>query len=60
MTLTWVDWLIMLVYFAFVLGIGVALKRYTTHQHDFFQAGRAIPPGSAGWRSSRPTSARRR
>jgi len=26
MTLTWLDWLLMLVYFAFVLGIGAALK----------------------------------
>ena len=26
MTLTWLDWLLMLVYFAFVIGIGVALN----------------------------------
>jgi solute:Na+ symporter, SSS family len=40
--LTAIDWLIMLVYFAFVLGIGLALKRYMKTSKDFFQAGRAI------------------
>src|SRR5438105_2079135 len=30
MNLTWLDWLLMLVYFDFVLGIGVALRRKTT------------------------------
>jgi SSS family solute:Na+ symporter len=45
MNLTWLDWLVMLVYFAFVLGVGFALKRTTTTSAAFFQAGRAIP----GW-----------
>src|SRR6476659_9185641 len=48
MTLTWLDWLLMLVYFAFVLGVGVALKRSTTTSAAFFQAGRAIPAWIAG------------
>ena len=48
MTLSWVDWLLMLVYFAFVLGIGVALKRYTKTSADFFQAGRAMPAWVCG------------
>ena len=43
MSLTWLDWLLMLVYFAFVLGVGVALKKRTTTSAAFLQAGRAIP-----------------
>src|SRR6184192_2942375 len=38
----------MLVYFAFVLGIGVALKRYMRTSTDFFLAGRAIPAWICG------------
>jgi len=48
MTLTWLDWLLMLVYFAFVLGVGVALRRSTTTSVAFFQAGRAIPAWVCG------------
>jgi SSS family solute:Na+ symporter len=48
MTLTWLDWLLMLVYFAFVIGIGVALKNKTTTSSAFFQAGRAIPAWVCG------------
>jgi SSS family solute:Na+ symporter len=48
MTLTWLDWLLMLVYFAFVLGVGVALKNKTTTSAAFFQAGRAIPAWVCG------------
>ncbi len=40
MNLTYIDWLIMLVYFIFVLGIGFALKRYMRTSNDFFLAGR--------------------
>jgi len=46
--LTAIDWTIMLVYFAFVLGIGVALKRYMRTSTDFFLAGRAIPAWICG------------
>src|SRR5206468_9430629 len=38
----------MLVYFAFVLGIGVALKRFMRTSTDFFLAGRAIPAWVCG------------
>ena len=38
----------MLVYFAFVLGIGVALKRYVKTSTDFFLAGRSIPAWICG------------
>src|SRR5215813_5476626 len=48
MNLTWLDWLLMLVYFAFVLGIGAALRRKTTTSAAFFQAGRAIPAWVCG------------
>jgi SSS family solute:Na+ symporter len=46
--LTFVDWLIMLVYFVFVLGIGFALKRYMRTSNDFFLAGRSIPAWVCG------------
>ncbi len=48
MNLTFVDWLIMLLYFVFVLGIGFALKRYMKTSKDFFQAGRALPAWICG------------
>jgi SSS family solute:Na+ symporter len=48
MSLTWLDWLLMLVYFAFVLGVGVALKKRTTTSVAFLQAGRAIPAWVCG------------
>jgi len=46
--LTSVDWIIMILYFVFVLGIGVALKRYMKTSKDFFQAGRALPAWICG------------
>ena len=46
--LSWIDWLIMLVYFVFVLGIGFALKRYMRTSNDFFLAGRSIPAWVCG------------
>jgi solute:Na+ symporter, SSS family len=46
--LTSVDWLIMLLYFFFVLGIGFALKRFMKTSKDFFQAGRALPAWICG------------
>jgi SSS family solute:Na+ symporter len=46
--LTYIDWLIMLVYFTFVLGIGFALKRYMKTSSDFFLAGRSIPAWVCG------------
>src|SRR5213594_5041466 len=48
MTLTFVDWIIMLVYFVFVLGIGFTLKRYMKTSTDFFLSGRAIPAWITG------------
>src|SRR2546426_2513832 len=48
MTLTGLDWLLMLVYFSFVLGIGFSLKKKTTTSAAFFQAGRAMPAWICG------------
>ncbi|HJQ35368.1 MAG TPA: sodium:solute symporter family protein [Pyrinomonadaceae bacterium] len=46
--LAWVDYVIMVVYFAFVLGIGFALKRYMRTSTDFFLSGRSIPAWITG------------
>jgi len=46
--LTSIDWIIMLVYFVSVLGIGVVLKRYVRTSTDFFLAGRSIPAWICG------------
>jgi SSS family solute:Na+ symporter len=43
-----VDWLILIVYTAFVLGIGFALKRFMRTSSDFFLSGRSIPAWVAG------------
>ena len=43
-----VDYLILIVYFVFVLGIGWALKRYQRTSEDFFLSGRSIPAWIAG------------
>jgi SSS family solute:Na+ symporter len=43
-----VDYLLLLVYFAFVLGIGYALRRSTNSSREFFQAGRSIPAWITG------------
>ena len=48
MTLTLLDWLVMFVYFGFVLGVGLALKRYVKTSKDFFQAGQSIPAWICG------------
>ena len=48
MNLTSIDWIIMLVYFVFVLGIGFALKRYMKTSTDFFLSGRSIPAWITG------------
>src|SRR5271168_3541381 len=42
-TLAWIDYLIMLIYLGFVLGIGFALKKFMKGSTDFFLSGRSIP-----------------
>ncbi len=46
--LTFIDWIVIFVYFGFVLGIGVYLRKYTTSQEDFFLAGRKNSSWVAG------------
>jgi len=46
--LTFVDWIIIAVYFGFVLGIGFYLKRFTKTEEDFFLAGRKNSAWVAG------------
>ena len=48
MNLTTIDWLIMLLYFVFVLGIGFALKRFMKTSKDYLQAGRSLPAWICG------------
>ncbi len=43
--LNFIDWSILLIYLAFVIGIGFALKKYNNSAEDFFLSGRSIP----GW-----------
>jgi SSS family solute:Na+ symporter len=43
-----IDYTILLVYFAFVLGIGWVLRRYVRSSEDFFLSGRSIPAWIAG------------
>lgn len=46
--LTLIDWTIIVLYFAFILGIGVYLRRYTETGKDFFLAGRKSSSWVAG------------
>src|SRR3954465_12974009 len=48
MTLHWIDYLVIAIYSAFVLGVGVALKRYMRTSTDFFFSGRRIPAWITG------------
>ncbi len=47
-SLGWVDYLIMIIYFVFVLGIGFALKRYMKSSADFLTGGKSIPAWITG------------
>jgi SSS family solute:Na+ symporter len=46
--LHWVDYLIMMIYFLFVLGIGWFLRRYMKNANAFLEAGRSMPAWVAG------------
>jgi solute:Na+ symporter, SSS family len=43
-----IDWLIIIIYFGFVLGIGLYLRKFTMSQEDFFLAGRKNSSWVAG------------
>jgi len=44
----WIDYLIIVIYFVFVLGIGILLKKYMKTSTDFFLSGRSIPAWITG------------
>src|SRR4029078_8152240 len=44
----WVDYLLIALYFAFVLGIGVIARRSVSSSIDFFLSGRALPAWVTG------------
>ncbi|HKJ68681.1 MAG TPA: sodium/solute symporter [bacterium] len=48
MVLNLADWLIIIIYFVFVIGIGFYLRRYTRSDEDFFLAGRRNSSWVAG------------
>ncbi len=45
MTLAWIDFAVLIIYFVFVIAVGYALKRHMRTSEDFFLSGRSIP----GW-----------
>lgn len=46
--LTAVDYVLLGIYFVFVIGIGIALKKFMKGSSDFFQSGRSIPAWVTG------------
>ncbi len=46
--ISWIDYLIMIIYFIFVLGIGWFLRKYMKNANAFLEAGRSIPAWVAG------------
>lgn len=46
--LEWIDYLIMVIYFLFVLGIGWVLKKHMKNASAFLEAGRSMPAWVAG------------
>ncbi len=46
--LSWLDYAIIGIYFLFVLGVGVALRRYMKTSTDFFLSGRSVPAWITG------------
>ena len=46
--LHWIDYLIMIIYFLFVLGIGWFLRKYMKNANAFLEAGRSMPAWVAG------------
>lgn len=46
--LHWIDYLIMVIYFIFVLGIGWFLRKYMKNANAFLEAGRSMPAWVAG------------
>ncbi len=47
-SLAWIDYAVIIIYFAFVLGIGFALRSFMKTSTDFFLSGRSIPAWITG------------
>jgi SSS family solute:Na+ symporter len=47
-SLSWIDWLIIVLYFVAIIGIGLYLRRFTKTGEDFFLAGRRNSAWVAG------------
>ena len=45
---SWLDYLLVAIYFAFVLGIGVMARRSVSDSIDFFLSGRSLPAWVTG------------
>ena len=45
---TWIDYLLVAIYFAFVIGIGIMAKRSVSSSIDFFLSGRSLPAWVTG------------
>ncbi len=45
---SWVDYLLVAVYFAFVLGVGIVARRSVSSSVDFFLSGRSLPAWVTG------------
>src|SRR5678815_4783062 len=43
-----VDWAIVVIYFAFVIGIGFFLRKYMKSSEDFLESGRSLPSWITG------------
>jgi len=48
LSLGWIDYVIIAIYFLFVVGIGWALKRYMSSSKAFLEAGRSLPAWVTG------------
>ena len=59
-SLQWIDYLLMLIYFGFAIGIGFVLKRVVKSNSDFLSSGRSIPVWVTGLAFYRLTSERRK
>jgi SSS family solute:Na+ symporter len=45
---TWIDYLLVAIYFAFVIGIGIMARRSVSSSIDFFLSGRSLPAWVTG------------
>lgn len=48
LNLSWVDWLLLIIYFAMIVWIGVSVHKQQKSSQDFLLAGRSMPAWIAG------------